>query len=249
MKISVITATYNCGETLGTTLESMAAQTHGDIEHIVMDGGSKDDTMDMVRAWTAHPIRWESGKDKGIYDALNKGVACASGDIVGFLHADDVLEDREVLARIAKAFEDPSVQAVYGDLVLAEQEDIRRVIRYWRAGEFDRGSLKRGWMPPHPTVYLRRSLFDRVGPFDLRYRIAADYDWLLRMLKLEDLRLAYLPSVLVRMRVGGISNRSLRNILLKSSEDLAISRKHDVGGLTTIALKNLSKLGQFWARP
>lgn len=249
MKISVITATYNCGKTLRSTLESMASQNHSDTEHLVMDGGSKDETLDLVRGWTRHPILLQSGKDTGIYDALNKGVATASGEVVGFLHADDVLQDGDVLQKIAKAFEDQSVHAVYGDLVYVDQEDLSNVIRTWRSGSFDRRKLRRGWMPPHPTFYARRSLYERLGCFDLRYRIAADYDCMVRMLSAGDVHTAYIPEVLVRMRLGGISNRSLRNILQKSREDLDIARRNHVGGVRTIALKNLSKISQFWSKP
>lgn len=251
MKISVITATYNCGKTLRTTLESIAAQTHSDIEHLVMDGGSKDGTLDLLRGWTAHALTLESGKDKGIYDALNKGIAKASGEVVGFLHADDVLQDERVLEKIAYVFEDPAVQAVYGDLVYVAQDDLTRVIRTWHSGPFQLRRLRQGWMPPHPTFYARRALYERLGGFDLQYRIAADYDNMLRLLSDGDrrgIKVAYIPEVLVRMRTGGISNRSLRNILQKSREDLRIARSNGVGGLRTIAWKNLSKLGQFWNR-
>ena len=251
MKISVITATYNCAGTLRTTLESMQSQTHPDIEHLVIDGGSKDDTMALVKGWTGHPLTWESGKDKGIYDALNKGIAKASGDVIGFLHADDVLQDAGVLSKIAKAFEDPKVQAVYGDLVYVAQADLGQVIRTWRSGPFTVAKLRDGWMPPHPTFYARKSLYAQLGGFNLRYRIAADYDNMLRLLRGTDgqgIATAYIPEVLVRMRTGGVSNRSLRNILQKSHEDLEIVRNNGIGGIGTILMKNLSKVSQFWKR-
>lgn len=251
MKISIITATFNCGKTLRTTLESVAAQTHPDIEHLVMDGESKDDTLDIVRGWTAHPLVLESGKDRGIYDALNKGIAKASGEIVGFLHADDVLQDERVLEKIAHSFEDRTVQAVYGDLVYVAQDDLTRVIRTWHSGPFRLCRLRKGWMPPHPTFYARRSLYERLGGFDLQYRIAADYDNMLRLLSGGDgrgIKAAYVPEVLVRMRTGGVSNRSLRNILSKSREDLVIARRNGVGGWSTVVLKNLSKISQFYKR-
>jgi glycosyltransferase involved in cell wall biosynthesis len=252
MKISVITATYNCGKTLRTTLQSMAAQTHPDIEHLVMDGGSADETMELVKGWTAHPLIWESRKDKGIYDALNKGISKASGEVVGFLHADDVLQDARVLEKIAKAFDDPSVQVVYGNLVYVAQDDLTQIIRTWQSGAFHVRRLRRGWMPPHPTFYARRSLYEQLGGFDLQYPIAADYDSMLRLLSGSDgqgIRTTYIPEVLVRMRTGGVSNRSLRNILKKSREDLHIVRRNHVGGLLTIAMKNLSKVSQFWSHP
>lgn len=248
MKISVITATYNCNKTLRTTLESMAEQTYPDVEHLVLDGGSEDGTMALVRGWTAHQIVWESGRDMGIYDALNKGISRSTGDVVGFLHADDVLQDALVLERIAQAFENPLVEAVYGDLVYVAHEDLDRVIRTWRSGTFELQKLRHGWMPPHPTFYARKSLYERLGGFDLRYRIAADYDNMLRLLLGMDGRgiVAYVPQVLVRMRTGGISNRSLRNILQKTREDIDIVRRHRIGGVSTVLMKNLSKVSQFW---
>lgn len=251
MKISVITATYNCEKTLRTTLESIAAQTHPEIEHLVMDGGSTDHTMALVNAWTAHTVSSESEKDKGIYDALNKGIAKASGEIVGFLHADDVLQDAHVLEKIAKAFEDPSILAVYGDLVYVSQYDLTRVIRTWTSSPFHLQQLRDGWMPPHPTFYARRSLYERLGGFDLQYKIASDYDNMLRLLRGPDgrgIRTAYIPDVLVRMRTGGVSNKSLGNIFRKSCEDLKVARRNEIGGLGTIAMKNISKIGQFWKR-
>jgi glycosyltransferase involved in cell wall biosynthesis len=189
-----------------------------------------------------------SEPDKGIYDALNKGIQHASGDVVGFLHADDVFENNEVLANVAAAFENPAIDAVYGDLVYVRHDDISQVIRYWKSGVYDDAALARGWMPPHPTFYVRRSVYERLGGFDTRYRIAADYDTVLRFLAAGKVRAAYIPKVLVRMRAGGISNRSLKTIVRKSREDIDVLRRNKVGGLGTLAWKNFSKLGQFWKR-
>lgn len=249
MKISVVTATYNCKETLRATLDSIAAQTHPDIEHFVIDGNSKDGTLALVQNWTAHQIILHSGKDQGIYDALNKGISKSNGEVVGFLHADDVLQDPYVLEKIARAFEDPSVQIVYGDLVYVKQDDLNQVVRTWISGDYSLTKLHRGWMPPHPTFYARRSLYELLGGFNLKYRIAADYDNMLRLLRGEygaGVKTKYIPEILVRMRVGGVSNRSLKNIVQKSREDLDIVRSHSIGGLGTIALKNFSKINQFW---
>lgn len=187
-----------------------------------------------------------SEPDRGTYDALNKGIARASGEVIGFLHADDGYADAEVLARIAAAFADPAVDAVYGDLVYVSQADTDHVIRYWRAGEYRPARLHWGWMPPHPTLYLRRALYERHGVFDLRYRIAADYDLMLRVLSRLTGRIVYLPQVLVRMRLGGISNRSWRHILRKSTEDYRALRANQIGGLGALAWKNLSKAPQFF---
>lgn len=189
-----------------------------------------------------------SERDKGIYDALNKGIKQATGDVVGFLHADDVFENSEVLARMAAAFQDPTVDAVYGDLVYVRQDDTSQVIRYWKSGLYDQAALSRGWMPPHPTFYVRRSVYERLGGFDTRYRIAADYDTVLRFLAVRKIRAAYIPEVLVRMRTGGISNRSLKTIIRKSREDIEVLRRNKVGGVLTLLRKNLGKVSQFWRR-
>jgi glycosyltransferase len=248
MKLSIVTATYNAAHTVGDSLRSVAAQTHRDIEHWVIDGGSRDGTQAVVQAEGRHLAGFVSEPDGGIYDALNKGIRRATGDVLGFLHADDVYAHEQVLARVAAAFEDPAVDAVYGDLTYVDKSDIGRVIRYWKAGAYQRSRFERGWMPPHPTLYVRRAVYERLGIFDTRYRIAADYDNVLRLLYVGSIEVRYIPEVLVCMRVGGASNRSLRNIARKSMEDLRIMRTHGVGGVGALLLKNASKLSQFWQR-
>ncbi len=248
MKISVITATWNCADTIGDCLASVAGQSYPDREHIVIDGASPDGTLSVLEAHRAQLAVLVSEPDQGIYDALNKGLSRASGEVVGLLHADDLYADADVLARIAAAFADPAVDAVYGDLVYVSQKNTDRVIRHWRSGEYRPARLRRGWMPPHPTLYLRRSLYERHGNFDLQYRIAADYDLILRLLSRIEGRIVYLPEVLVRMRLGGTSNRSLRHILRKSSEDYRALRANRMGGLAALAWKNLSKAPQFFRK-
>lgn len=249
MKITVVTATYNCASTIGDCLRSVAGQTHSDIEHIVVDGASTDGTVDLLHQRATQLSRIISEPDKGIYDALNKGVAQASGDVVGFLHADDLYADQRVLEDVAIAFQNPDVDAVYGDLTYVQKADTEKVVRYWRSSPFMRSSLARGWMPPHPTLYLRRGVYERFGGFDLSYRIAADYDFMLRVLGAINGKVIYLPRVLVTMRLGGESNRSIRNIIRKSAEDLRALRSNRVGGLASLMLKNGSKLVQFVRRP
>jgi glycosyltransferase len=248
MKLSVVTAVYNCADTLPDCLDSVAGQTHGDVEHILIDGASIDGTLELLQARRAQLSRLLSEPDDGIYFGLNKGVALARGEVVGFLHGDDVYADPEVLARVARAFADPAVDAVYGDLVYVAADDGARVIRYWRAGAYRPQRLRWGWMPPHPTLFLRRSLYERFGVFNTRYRIAADYDLMLRMLTQLRGKVLYRPELMVRMRVGGVSNRSLRNLLRKSWEDYRALRSNGVGGLGALAWKNLSKLPQFILR-
>lgn len=245
MKISVITAAYNAAGTVADAVDSVASQVYRPIEHLVIDGASSDGTVEAVQGRAGPHVCVVSEPDRGIYDALNKGVRLATGEVIGLLHADDVFADETVLSEIAARFADPNVNAVYGDLQYVAAGDTRRVIRHWRAGTFSPARLRRGWMPPHPTLYLRRSLYERLGGFDTRYRIAADYDFILRLFSLPDLNAAYIPRVLVKMRVGGVSNRSLANLWRKSREDLSALRRHRVGGLVALVCKNLSKLPQF----
>lgn len=246
MKISVVTTTFQCVETINDCLDSVAAQSYRDREHLVIDGGSRDGTLEVLTRRRDQLAVLVSEPDDGIYFGLNKGIAQVTGDVLGFLHADDVYAHCEVLARVARAFDDAAVEAVYGDLVYVSSNDATRVIRYWRAGDYRPQRLRWGWMPPHPTLYLRRSLYERLGVFDTRYRIAADYDLMLRMLTQLQGKVVYLPEVLVRMRVGGVSNRSLANVLRKSWEDYRALRANGVGGVGALGWKNFSKLSQFF---
>ncbi|MBV8502046.1 MAG: glycosyltransferase [Paucibacter sp.] len=241
MKISIITVAYNSGRTIADTLRSVALQSHPDVEHIVIDGASTDDTMEQVRQHGAHVAKLVSEPDRGIYDAMNKGLALASGDFVGCLNADDMLAGPDTLARMAQRMSEADM--IYGDLVYVDAEQTDRVVRHWNSGPYEASRLRFGWMPPHPTFYFRRSALPDIR-FDLRYRIAADYDFMVRSLQGSP-RVAYLPEVLVRMRNGGASNHSLKAMLKKSSEDLDVIRRHKLGGVLTLASKNLRKLPQF----
>jgi glycosyltransferase len=248
MKVSVVTAVWNARATIETAIDSIRSQTYPDVEHIVIDGASTDGTYDVLvrRRRELHVL--VSEPDHGIYDALNKGVLRATGDVVGFLHADDIYAGPDVLKMIADAFTDPSIDAVYGDLVYVRRNNVSRVVRRWRAGHADPRSLKWGWMPPHPTLYVRRERLASAGLFDTEYRIAADYDMILRLMTARDFRARYIPEVLIKMRVGGVSNRSLKHVAQKSAEDYRALRRNGVGGLITLALKNLRKVHQFRLR-
>lgn len=186
-----------------------------------------------------------SEADSGIYDALNKGIARASGDIIGLMHADDFYAAPKVLEWVVQAFENPEVDAVYGDLEYVQQADVTRTIRRWRSSPFDARKLSWGWMPPHPTLYVRRGWYERIGAFDPSYRIAADYDFILRLFSQPEFRAIHIPEVFVKMRLGGVSNRSVRNITQKSREDYRALRQNRIGGIGALAWKNLSKIGQF----
>ena len=248
LQISVITAVLNQERTLGETLASVRAQRWPGIEHIVVDGGSTDGSLAVIERHRAGLAKVVCEPDRGLYDALNKGLRHASGDVVGFLHADDTFASPRALQQVAAAFEDPEVGAVYGDLVYVRRNDSSRVVRYWRAGRYQREQLAHGWMPPHPTFYVRRELYARLGAFDTRYRIAADYESMLRILWHGRVRAAYIPEVLVRMRAGGLSNSTLFNVFSKSREDYAAMRQNGIGGLQALLLKNMTKLPQFVLR-
>jgi len=250
VKISVITVTYNSAATIVDTLQSVASQTHADIEHLIIDGGSSDDTLALVAAHGAHVSRVVSERDDGIYDAMNKGFALATGELVGCLNSDDTFMGPDTLALVAKAAELQRADVVFGDLIYVNPARKNPLVRYWRAGEFDLRKLRLGWMPPHPTLYIRRAVLDRIGCFDARLRIAGDYDFILRLFSSRPaFKVAYVPHVLVSMRVGGASQRSLKAMLRKSSEDLQALRRHHVGGVVALVCKNLRKIPMFFAHP
>ena len=249
MKISLITAVYNNSSGLRSSLESSLSQTHQEIERIIIDGGSNDGTLQILQGYTSEIDHIVSEPDNGIYDALNKGIQLANGGIIGILHSDDLFAEPDILEKIARKFDSSSIDLLYGDLCYVRNDNPNQIVRYWKAGVFNPLRLGNGWMPPHPTVYVRRYLFERFGLYDTRYFISSDFDWMLRLLKNKSLNVTYLPEVLVYMRTGGSSNRSLRNLWQKSREDYMILKEHEIGGLMTLLQKNIYKLNQFWTRP
>ena len=224
--ITLITVCWNAAETIGDTLKSIDAQTYRDFEHLVIDGASADGTQAIVEAMATVNRRLLSEPDKGIYDAMNKGIRLARGEIIGLLNADDVFADSRVLERVANAFSDPDVDCCFGDLVYVDRARPDHVTRYWRSSDFEPGSFRRGWFPPHPTLYLRRSVYDRVGDFDLGYRHAADVEFMRRVFEGARCRSLRIPEVLVRMKSGGASNNGLRTVIRQNREILQALSKH-----------------------
>ncbi|MEB0323311.1 glycosyltransferase family 2 protein [Citrobacter portucalensis] len=245
MRISIITATYNSEKTLSDTLLSLENQTYTDIEFIIVDGNSKDNTVQLIKDNCTKVSKIICEADQGIYDALNKGINAATGDVIGFLHSDDLLAYNDALADIVNTFETAGCDAVYGDLEYVSQEDTGKRIRMWKSGPFSRTKMRLGWMPPHPSFYMKRSCYIEHGGFSLDYRISADYDSLLRYILKSGIAMAYLPKVLVKMRVGGISNRSLSSMVSKSMEDVRVMKKNGIIWPLALAYKNLSKIPQF----
>ena len=226
MLVSVITVCRNAESVIEDCVRSVAGQSGAEIEHILVDGASTDGTLDRIRSLEYLGLRWVSEKDDGLYFALNKGLALARGEIVGVLHSDDFFADSGVIRRVVEAFADPSLEACYGDLDYVARDDVSRVVRHWKSGPFRPGLFGRGWMPPHPTFYARRDVYERFGGFDTQFVLGADWDLLLRFLEVKRIRASYIPGVMVRMRLGGISNRRWQNILRNNWECLQAFRKY-----------------------
>ncbi len=247
MRVSLITGVLNAKDTIGDTIESIVHQSYPAIEYIVIDGGSKDGTIEIVNRYKNKIAAFISEPDNGHFEAMNKGLKMATGEIVGFLHADDFLVDGQVIAKVVAAFKATGADCVWGDLVYVDRRDPRKVVRYWRAGEYKKGLFTQGWMPPHPAFFVRRAVYEKYGDFNTRLRISSDYEIMLRFLHKHQISSFYLPEVLVRMRVGGISNRSLKNLMRKSMEDYRAWKLNGLkGGMHIIFLKNISKIPQFF---
>lgn len=238
LKTSVITVSFNSAATIGDTLSSLAEQTWPDIEHIVIDGGSTDATLEIVRRNGKHTKHLVSEPDDGIYDAMNKGVAAATGDIIGFLNTDDCYAHKDVLRDVATAMAAEDVDAVFGDVAFFRPEDPSGVVRRYRSANFRPDRIAWGWMPAHPSLFVRREIFERVGPFATDFRIAGDYEWVARAFHKGALRYRYLPEVLVRMRTGGVSTSGWRNTILLNREVIRACRAN---GIHTSWFKILSK--------
>jgi glycosyltransferase involved in cell wall biosynthesis len=250
VKISIITVVYNGEATLRDCIESVLGQTYPHVEYIVVDGASTDGTLAVARSFGPKIATLISEPDRGIYDAMNKGIAAATGEVVGILNADDEYAHPNVLAHVAEALQTQSADAAYGDLLYVDPRDSSRVIRTWRAGAYRPGAFLYGWMPPHPTFFVRRTVYEQFGGFNLSLRSAADYEFMLRLVHRHGIRLAYLPEVLVHMRAGGVSNASFRNRWRANRED---RRAWRLNGLRpyffTLWWKPLRKLVQYLRRP
>ncbi len=240
--ISIITAAFNSEKTIGQALASIERQEFANYEHIVVDGASTDGTLEVVKSFGFS--RLLVGPDDGIYDALNKGIRAAKGEIVGFLHSDDVFSNEKVLSTIAQTFK-PDVEACYGDLIYVNGG---RTVRNWIAGSYRRSKLAWGWMPPHPTYYMRRTFYEKFGLYDKSFKISADYEAMLRYLWEQGVKPVYIPKVLVEMATGGASNRNLANILLKTKEDISALKTAGISWPPAIIGKNFGKLPQFFIR-
>ena len=227
MKISIITPTYNSEKTLRDTLESVLSQTYTDIEHIIVDGLSKDSTVEIIKEYEKKydgRLKYVSEKDKGLYDAMNKGIQMASGDIIGILNSDDMYASNDVLQTIADKFNETNCDGTYSNLIFMDEETMSKPQRVWKSAK---GKMKNGWHPAHPTLYLKKEVYDKIGLFDLQYRIVADYDFMIRMMKDESIKLEYIDKVLIHMRAGGTSTAGLKGYTknLKESHKALVNNK------------------------
>ncbi len=247
MKVSIITITYNSAATLKETIESVVNQTYSNIEYIVVDGLSQDNTLSIVNNYKDKISKVVSEKDKGLYDALNKGINLATGDLVGILHSDDFYTHPQVIEHVVKALEENNADAVYADLYYVDRNDTSKIFRKWKSGHYKHGMFYKGWMPPHPTFFAKKSCYQKFGMFNLNFNSAADYELLLRLIHKHQIKLAYLPEFIIKMRVGGKSNQSFSNRLKANQED---RKAWKVNGLKpkfyTLYVKPLRKIVQFF---
>ncbi len=245
-KLSIITITYNSAATIEQTLLSVLNQTYQNIEYIIIDGLSTDTTLEIINTYKSKIGQVVSEKDEGLYDALNKGLKLATGDYIGIIHSDDFYIDNEVLSGVMKTFQKFQTDGVYGDLYYVDAVDTNKIVRKWKTGVYKKNHFKWGWMPPHPALFLKRDCYLKYGYFSNQLKSAADYELMLRMIHKHQITLAYLPAFLVKMRIGGMSNKSIKNRLKANQED---GRAWAMNGLKpyffTKWLKPIRKIWQF----
>jgi len=248
MKVSIITATYNSSSTISRCISSIYEQTCQDIEHIIIDGSSTDNTLEIIQKTPNRVTLIISEPDKGIYDALNKGIQQATGEIIGFLHSDDCFYSSETLKHITNAFTE-DVDVIYGDLIFVDKKDSNKIVRYWKSKPFEPKLLKQGWMPPHPTLFMRHEVYEKHGLFDATLQCAADYDYILRVFQDSTLKTEYLPEIITQMQIGGMSTTGFKSLINKKKEDYWVLKSNRIPHpLWVLLLKNLLKMPQMFLK-
>lgn len=250
MKVSIITITYNSALTVEDTIRTVVEQDYPDIEYIIIDGKSKDKTLAIVDKYKNKISKIISEKDKGLYDALNKGIAHATGDIIGMLHSDDLYAHSEVISKVVKKFKDDGqLEGVYADLVFVNRKDINKPIRVWQSGEYVEGAFLKGWMPPHPTFFVKREVYEKFGGFNIDLKLSADYELMLRLIHKNGIRIGYLQDTIVKMRMGGVSNVSIFVKIKANLEDKLAWKLNGIKpGIATTLMKPLRKITQYFKR-
>jgi glycosyltransferase len=246
MKVSIITVCYNSAKTIENTIQSVVSQDYKNIEYIIVDGLSADGTLELIHNYQSKIAKLISEKDEGIYYAINKGIAAATGDIIAILHADDFYTNSQTISIVVDAFEKKNIDTVYGDLQYVDRTDTDKVTRNWISGKYQKQNFLKGWMPPHPSFFVKRDCYSKFGVFNTTLRSAADYELMLRFLYKHNCSVEYIPQVLVKMRVGGKSNVSIMNRIKANREDKKAWELNGLrAGMFTFIRKPLSKLGQF----
>jgi glycosyltransferase len=247
LKVSIITITYKAEGTLEDTIQSVLNQSYNNIEYIIIDGKSTDGTMDIISKYSEKISKIVSEKDNGLYDAINKGINLATGDVIALLHADDFYIHQDVIKEYVKTFNTDNADAVYANLYYVDSHSTDKIIRKWNSGKYKNGLFKWGWMPPHPTFIAKKSIYNRFGVYRLDYKTAADYECLLRLIHVNRIKLAYLDKYVIKMRVGGKSNESVKNRLNANIEDRKAWEDNYVKPyFFTLILKPLRKISQFF---
>ena len=254
MQVSLITCTFNSEKTIKDCCISILSQSYENIEHIVLDKQSKDLTLSIANKYKIRNQRQIQQKNEGIYSAINEGLKNANGDIIGILHSDDELIEKDIIKKIVKIFDEQNVDVVFSNLIYTSKNDKNKIIRKW-VSNLDEGiqsniflykKIQNGWMPPHTTLFLKKDILEKIGYYDENFRISSDYDFLIRLFKILDLRIYFLNEFSIKMRIGGVSNKNIKNIIIKMSEDYNIMKKHNLSPVKAIFLKNISKISQFF---
>ena len=246
MKVSIITVVYNNEDTIKDAIESVLNQTYKNIEYIIIDGVSTDGTVEVIKSYGDKIDKFISEKDNGIYDAMNKGIKLASGDIVGILNSDDFYASNDIIEKVVKTLKEQKVDSVYGDLVYVNAKDTNKIVRYWKSKPYKKGLFKKGWHPAHPTFFVKKEIYDKYGIFNLDFKIAADYELMLRFLEKYQISSGYIPEVFVKMRIGGESNQSIKNIIKANIESYNAWKVNNLKPPFYLPfIKPLKKLRQF----
>ena len=249
-KISIITVAFNSVKTIQDTIESILLQDYKNIEYIIIDAGSSDGTVEIIKSFGDKITYFISESDHGIYDGMNKGIKAASGDLIGILNSDDFYPNNFILSNVAKTFVNHQCDAVYGDLVYVRDYDKNKIVRYWQAGDYSAFKIKNGWMLPHPTFFVKKSIYDRFGLYNTELKRAADYEMILKLLYKQNISVKYIPMILVNMRMGGASNSSLMNRIKANKEDGLAWTKNQLNKPMFIRIKKpLQKVRQFFLKP
>ena len=247
MKISLLTVSFNSASTIKDTIESIRSQNYKDIEYIIVDGNSTDGTINILKSYDSFISKWISEPDKGIYDAMNKAIKMATGEVVGILNSDDFYANHQILAQVAREFSDPSIDVVFGDLVFVDSQNLSKTVRKYSSAKWHPGKFAWGFMPAHPTVFIRRKYYDQFGLFKTDYKIAADYELLIRFLFVHQLKYKYLPITMVKMRRGGVSSRNLMSNVILNNEIIRGCRENGIRtNIIMVYLKYFRKLSELF---